>query len=739
MIRQRISPVTVLTAFAFFFSGAAALVYQVAWQRILAFHSGAGIYSVAMIVGAFMAGLGLGSALGGVLSTRVGPRRALGLFVLIELGIGAFGAASCALYYDWLYLRWWWLYESAVFAGLLHFLSLLFPTVLMGMSLPLLVRATVREAPRIGRTVGYLYAINVLGAAVGAVLTPWLLIRHLGIRGGVLAAALGNVVAAAVALLAGRRFGEAAPEGKGEREQGQVATLLGPEARPFGLWLLLYAASGFCALALEMLWFRVVDVVVKSTAFTFGTVLSVYLLGTGLGSLLAIRWAEKLRRPLRSFLLCQCLLLLYAGAAVGLLGAFLQDAPYYRELLLRFGEAGPYVPARHSDYVVLYAALPGLLFGPPTVLMGLSFPILQRGVHDDVRTSGRKVGFLQAANIAGCLLGSLLVGLVFLGALGTAGSLRVLLGLGLAFAGVGLRYYGGRSFAALAAALGTLLVLLPGQGTLWPGLHAQRAAGAVVEEDGTGVVLITPHPSGWLFWSQGKRNSRLPFGGIHTVLGAAPALVHPSPQDVAIIGLGSGDTAWAAGCRRATSRVTVFEIVGPQLQALRRLAEAQDIPELRSLLADERYDLRAADGRNAIDHGERLFDVIEMDALWPRSAFSGTLYSVDFFTRCARKLKPGGLMCSWAPTPRVRSSFRSAFPFVLDLAEGRVLLGSNDPIPLEVAVWQERLAAPEVQQYLGRKRGREVADYLESARPTSGPLPEPNRDLFPRDEFNTPE
>jgi hypothetical protein len=208
---------------------------------------------------------------------------------------------------------------------------------------------------------------------------------------------------------------------------------------------------------------------------------------------------------------------------------------------------------------------------------------------------------------------------------------------------------------------------------------------------------------------------------------------------VAIVGLGSGDTAWAAGSRTATSRVTVFEIVAPQLVALRSLAARNDIPELRSLLSDDRYEIRAADGRNAIDHGGRLFDVIEIDALWPRSAYSGTLYSVEFFSRCARKLNRGGLMCTWAPTPRVRASFRTAFPYVLELEEGRVLLGSNDPIALDVAGWNERLGDPEVQRYLGRKRSREVADHMASARPASGPVAGVNRDLFPRDEFNSPE
>src|SRR5206468_12733241 len=142
-----------VVAAAFFLSGAAALIYQVTWQRLLALHSGVGIYSIAMIVAAFMVGLGLGSHLGGVLSVRLPPRTALLAFATLELAIGFFGLASGRLYYDWLYLRAGGLYATSWRAAILHFVSLALPTILMGMSLPLLVRAMVRDTTHAARTV----------------------------------------------------------------------------------------------------------------------------------------------------------------------------------------------------------------------------------------------------------------------------------------------------------------------------------------------------------------------------------------------------------------------------------------------------------------------------------------------------------------------------------------------------------------------------------------------------------
>src|SRR6185295_3052125 len=115
----------------------------------------------------FMAGLGIGSHLGGLWSLRLDAPAALRRFVLVELGIALFGAASSFIYYDLLYTRALWLYDEPWRAGLMHMASLLPPTILMGMSLPLLSHAMVAEARTAGRTIGLLYAVNLLGAAVG--------------------------------------------------------------------------------------------------------------------------------------------------------------------------------------------------------------------------------------------------------------------------------------------------------------------------------------------------------------------------------------------------------------------------------------------------------------------------------------------------------------------------------------------------------------------------------------------
>jgi predicted membrane-bound spermidine synthase len=722
---------------AFLLSGGSGLVYQVAWQRILALHSGVGIYSVAMIVAAFMAGLGLGSHLGGVWSARLTPRAALRAYALLEVGIAVFGAASCGLYYDWLYLHLAWLFARPWRAGVLHFLALVPPTVLMGMSLPFLVRAAVTQARTAPRVVSVLYAVNLLGAGLGAFLGSWVLLRHLGIRGAMLVAATGNVLAAAAALCV-RPVGET----EGLPSAGAPPPAAEGPRLSFASWLALYALSGFCALSLEIVWFRLLDVILKSTAFTFGTLLAQYLVGSALGCFAAIFWPRRLP-PLRAFLLCQCLLLTWSGAAVGLLVWLPLQTPILSRLVALWADGTWHPLGIQWDPAVLlwlYGALPLWLYGLPTLLMGFSFHALQQAVHDDPQTSGRKVGVLQAANIAGCVAGSLLVGLAALHWIGSSGALRLLVAVGVVFALVGLRQpRWRRSFAAAAALLGLVALALPDQKRLWQRLHGFREANAMIDEDATGVSAIVPQQDLWLVTVNGKRHSWLPFGGIHTVLGAAPALIHPAPREVAIIGLGAGDTAWAASCRPETASITVFELLAPQPRLLARLDARAEIGDLRRLLRDPRVEIVLADGRAAITHSPRVFDLIEADALHPESAYSGNLYSLEFFAACARKLRPGGVMCTWAPTERVFETFTAAFPYVLRSQDGQMLIGANEPVPLDRAAWRERARSRPVRDHLGRSRMERVASELDrvtvAVRTGGHGL---NRDLYPRDELLVP-
>ena len=275
---------------------------------------------------------------------------------------------------------------------------------------------------------------------------------------------------------------------------------------------------------------------------------------------------------------------------------------------------------------------------------------------------------------------------------------------------------------------------IPANDVLWRQLHARAREASVFEEDSAAVVgLIRNKVGGYRLSVNGAGHSELPYGGTHTLLGALAVGLHPRPDQVAIIGLGSGNTAWAALSRPEVRRAVVYEIAPAQGPALRRLAARHEFPELDALLNDPRLSLRFEDGRRGLKTTQERFDVIEIDALYPWAAWSGNIYSVEFFELCRERLAPGGLFVTWAPTDRIRQSVAEAFPHARAFL-GDFLVGSNQPIPTELAPGAIEALAQRIGVAAIADLERVARESREVAR-TGG---EVNRDLRPRDEFAGP-
>jgi hypothetical protein len=237
--------------------------------------------------------------------------------------------------------------------------------------------------------------------------------------------------------------------------------------------------------------------------------------------------------------------------------------------------------------------------------------------------------------------------------------------------------------------------------------------------------------------------SEIPYGGIHTMLGALPILLHPSPRRVAVIGLGSGDTSYAAGARSDVEEVVTVEIAGSQLDALRAFHAQRPYPGLATLFEHPRFRIVVGDGRTHVRRDPGRFDVIEADALRPTSAYAGNLYSLEYFALLRERLAPGGLAVTWVPTPRVFRTFVRSFPHVLRL--GDIAVGSDTPIPFDRAALFARCREPDVQSHF-RRVGIEICELLRRALAAEqllqiGPdddrshLSDVNSDLFAKDEF----
>ena len=741
------TPTVLLTLAVFFASGFAALLYQVIWQRLLAIFSGADVYSATVIVAAFMAGLGIGNLAGGIVADRVSRRTSLMLFAGAEAAVGLFGAISAWLYYGVLYERLGPMDLGPGRVAAVLFVSLLWPTFFMGASLPLLARAVTDRMERAAGHIGALYGFNTLGAACGAVVATWGLLPWLGLDGSLRVGAVLNVVCAVLVLPLVVRLSP-------EKADVPPAPGVSGEGRAFAFWLAIYAFSGFIALSYEIVWFRLLGVMAKSTAFTFGTLLTLYLAGIGLGAVAGSTLAARLRNPARAFFAMQ------AGAGVSaavLLALFVGVSGDIRSVAGYFGAYEP-LNIRESleafrsgtmpgNFIRLYVVLPMLLVIPPTFLMGCSFPILQRVVQHDERSLGRRVGGLLLANITGSIVGTVITGWWLLDRVGAAGTLKLLAVASAVFVWFALRHRGRAPSTAAVLGMFAIAIVMPDSRLLWSRLHGTVPDRVVFAEDNSGLSVITATSADFrgrkVVFVNGVGQSALPYGDIHTALGALPVLVHPNPRDVAIIGLGSGDTVYAAAGRPDTTRVICIEIIGSQLVTLRALAERDPYPGLRGLLSDPRLEHVSGDGRAYLLRSTQKFDVIEADALRPTSAYSGNLYSDAYFTLVKSRLKPGGVAATWAPTRRIHDTFISVFPYVVSLPG--IMLGSNEPLAVDRAGMEARLADPRVRDHYARA-GIDIVQLMQAYLPDMpvrfGPdfdrstLGELNTDLFPRDEFD---
>lgn len=734
-------------------TGFSALTLQVVWQRVISLHAGVDLFSFTTVIAAFLAGLGLGSLLGGVLADRLGPRRSLLAFAASNAGIGLFAWFSLWLFYD--------VYRAAVpsLEGTLaafgfHFLLLIVPTTLMGLSLPLVSRGLVERIEDAGPLAGRLYAANTLGAGLGAGISGWILIGSLGFVGVVRLAGTLNLLAAVAILSLWRTATRAKAE-----TPATPAPATTPAGAPVGRswpWFLVYGLTGAVALGLELVFFRLVDALMRSNSYTFGHVLSIYLLLFGAGAAIASRFVGRTRRPDRWFLGIQ-----FAVGVLALVGPLaLIELPkllgVYGPFKSHFAIDGYNVGGYRFDsfreivrvgFVHLFGPL--LIMGLPVLAMGASFPFVQRLVAQRVDTLGRRTGLLLLANIAGNVTGTLLVGFVLIDALGTSGTLRLLAGLlilpGLAAVAMSPRERRPAYAAGALALLMGLVAVFPSNFRLWAYFHSAPEADFVLSEDRACVNALKKVEGEDLLLVNATSQNAYPFDDFHVLIGLLPALMHPDPERAMAVGLGIGATPYGMSRDIRVRQLDVVEICGGEVDLLRVLADRGAL-ELERLLADPGVNIHVGDGRKFLLSSDQRFDVLTVDVVRPQAAFSGNLYSVEFYELLRSRLDAGGLVSQWQPTPRALNSATEVFPHVLRVTVpsyygSQFIIASEQPIVFDRAAILERFRALEPTKMFSPAQAASLLEFLSTVEPGEvsvvRQIPDEglNHDLEPRDEY----
>ncbi len=669
----------------FFGSGASALVYQVLWHRQLSLVLGVTVYATTTVLAAFMMGLAIGSAIGGRLADRLpSPLRAVG-FVELAIGVAAFSTQFLPGGVAWVYPALANVTPSSPgVPTLVRFICatavLLVPTVLMGMTFPLVLKGAIAGQPSAHRRIAWLYGANTTGAVSGALLTGFILVGSIGMRASFAVAAAGNIVVGLGALALAR--GGARESSAAEASSPNVFP---PETRTSRLGMTVFALSGLAALALEVVWFRLLVYFVPATTYAFTTMLASVLLGLAVGSWLVSMLPAGPRNWMRLL--------------VGLQAATALAVPLAATALVSAYSSG-LAPAG-DWYVSLVLAL------PPTVLMGMSYPVGLRVWAASPETGGAldgsRAGSLNAANLVGGIAGAILGGFVLLPWLGTRVALGVLGAVYLVAFLLLLRLLPMKPFIRLALAAATVIACLAAA-TAAPdvidGVLARRyPAGEQLawREEGlqtTAAVHVQPLSTHILYLDGLHQASDRPeMVRLHRLIGHLPMALHRRPARALVVGMGGGVTPGAVSQHDA--QVDLVELSA---------AVANAAPWFRhvsyDVLRQPNVRLRVDDGRNYLLMADARYDVVTADLIQPEHAGAGNLYSREYFSLVRQALSEGGVVMQWLGHRRtseyklILRTFLDVFPEATLWADGQLMLGSVEPLTIERTAFEAKLARP---------------------------------------------
>jgi hypothetical protein len=272
----------------------------------------------------------------------------------------------------------------------------------------------------------------------------------------------------------------------------------------------------------------------------------------------------------------------------------------------------------------------------PTFIMGFSFTLSQLIIQDKFDEVGRKVGWLQFVNIVGSTIGAWFVTLIGFNNLGTSLTIKLVSMIGLVYV-VALhrnKFNSLVSRISMGVSLILVIVLLPNNEKLWMKLSGMADEKKfIVKEDETALSFIKTQGKESYVYVNGLGQSMFPFNRdiTHFTLGAVPALIHPNPVDIGIVGLGSACTLYNAGGRVETKSLDCFEVIVNQPEAIKEYVRRTKDSTAFYIMNDKRVNVILQDGRYFLHKNPKLYDILEADALRPKSSYSGNLYSIEYF------------------------------------------------------------------------------------------------------------
>lgn len=716
---------TAVLAF-FFVSGACGLLYQVVWTRKLVLLFGTTSYAVSTVLSVFFLGLGLGSLWGGRLADR--QARPLLLYGSFEILIGlwalffilsiAYGeGVVVAILKVFHFSRGTGLLLRAVLA-----LALLFvPVLLMGATLPLLAKFVNREAQVRGLRIGALYTLNTFGAVAGCFLTGFVLLAQFGYMCTTLLGAAANLAIGALAVLLSLR-GKTTSSDRSGPEISAAADRMPDIGVVRFLVLAAFSLQGFCALALEVLWTRLLIIVFLGTTYAYTTMLTTVLCGIALGSALSSLIVDRIRG--RVAVLGGIMIL--TGVSCMLMLGWIGGLPQQIAELLR-QSANNWRALTAGTFALSFSAL-----FVPTFCFGMTFPLAVKAVSASRVHLGRDVGRLYSANTIGGVFGALAGGYVLIPWLGTH--------RGIVFSAILFGIAGVILVMACPATLrrGKAVILVVALAmAVWawtkaPADVSQALNAGYVPKDHRvihyregveGTVAVTEpigdsSGSNRILWINRVQATASIEKGVkmNRLQGVLPLLFDRDPRRVLFMCFGSGITCGALALSDF-DRIDAVEISKDVIEA----APFFDADNL-GVLKRPNLEIHIDDGRNFLLTTDNRYDVITFEPMPLALAGVSTFYTQEYYRLCLARLTPGGLVSQWVPLHSlnpgvVRSlvyTFTTVFPdYCAWFVNADIfLIGSNAPLRLDYTRCEQRLNRPDLKAALDEVGLRDIPEVL---------------------------
>ena len=754
-------------------SGAASLLYEVAWLRLLTMTMGHTTGAVGAVLAAFMGGLAIGAWVAGRFTDALPPSRALRIYAALE-GVVALCALAMPFAIGALTPLLEWAYADGAGGALFGIVRLAasisliaLPGAAMGASFPVGVcavsavgakgakGATGAMGAKGARDVAELYAANTVGAAIGAAFTGFLLLPSVGLFGTTIVGVLLNLLAAGGALVLSRTpepQTRSEPNAPTEPTEPDLLNQLNP-LNPMNLKMAssAIAVSGFVALVYEVVWTRVLAMTLGPTTYAFSAMLVAFISGLAIGAAIASAMLPRARRPASWLGLS-----MIAAAAAALAAAAVVD-----QLPIIIARTAGRTDASFMSVFALDVTLAVAIQLPMTIALGAALPFAVATTSAARAAAPRAAAMIYAANTAGAIAGALTGSFILVPRIGLQHSLQLASSIAVVagFVACLAEAARGRARPRRPLAIGATALAVLGVAALMPAWnHGRLANGAyrLAPALAAGDIETALEAGDLLYYREGAAGTvsvrrllgvtSLAIDGkvdasngadmlTQKLLAHLPLLLHDNPRSVYIIGLGSGVTLGAA-LRHPIDRADVSEI-SPEVVA----ASAYFSKENHEAPRDRRTRLIVGDGRSHLLLSDDRYDVIVSEPSNPWMAGVSTLFTREFFQAARAHLQPGGILCQWAHTYNITDvdlrsivdTFLSTFPEGSAWLVGTsdlLLIGSTSPLrALDsgiAAAWNrpgvaEDLAQVEVSDpfailTLFVARGRDLRQYGAGAR-----------------------